>query len=206
MLDNEKPLDKARLGWWTLLSLNCMLVLMYDNHEVICLKWIGLFDPSLCESMHVGVWMSYHWLPGVIKSGIKEPGKIKCVLVYARVNRRVHAYIHIVSFKRSLSKPALYGCNSQSISGTNYGTLLPSDSLKWAWCNTETYPSQIKLCVLIVFMFVGLSTTSEGICCWLMYACCASGNVFYDHYYSNELEMCFESPKSLSMNGYPWRL
>lgn len=26
---------------------------------------------------------------------------------------------------------------------------------------------------------------------------------FYDHYYSNELKMCFESPKSQSANGYP---
>lgn len=87
-----------------------------------------------------------------------------------------------------LHKLAWYGSNSQSISSRNYRTLLLSNSLKWAWHYRETYPSQIKLCVLIVFVFVGLSTTSEGICCCLMYACCASGNVFYDHYYSNELK------------------
>lgn len=152
------------------------------------------------ESVHVGVWISYHQLPGVIK----KPGGAQYVFV--RVWVSVHICIHTLEFNGGLSETSLYVCNSKLISSTNYRTLLPSNSLKWARRNWEIYSLQIKLCVLIVFMFVGLSTTSEGICCCLMYACCARGNVFYDHYYSNELEMCFESPKSLSMNGYPWRL
>lgn len=95
------------------------------------------------------------------------------------------------------------------------GQLPPSSSLKW----TRRYggkrsPAQIKLCVLIVSAFccpffpkpLPHRQLQKAFCCRLMYARRASGNVFYDHYYSNELEMCFESPKSLSMNGYPWRL
>ena len=80
---------------------------------------------------------------------------------------------------------------------------------------------QIKPRVLIVFVgFESGRQLQTALVVCLMYArrgpgamCVffllpprSSSSPSYGHYYLNELEMCFESPKSSSMNDYPWRL
>lgn len=109
------------------------------NHGVICLKWRGPFDPSSCERVRVGVCMPYHQLPGAIKPGIRSRGKQDVFFFFFFVYACVNTYAWVCPYTHSGVCDAI-GRSSQSISGRNYRTLPPSNSLKWAWHYRRNIP------------------------------------------------------------------
>lgn len=128
---------KARRGWWTQLSLNCSLDLMRVQSRGHPFEAEGPVWCILGASARGWAFacLIISYLVRLSQArGAAGSEMFFFFLLFRVCARKTHmpefVHIHIAGS----------GCSSQSISGGNYRTLPPSNSLKWAWHYRRNIP------------------------------------------------------------------